>query len=240
MDRLRSLLRTLGVSAFLICALSVAGLGTSHARPSHASQSIHRNALPCNAACKAYMNWSHRIAAMFRPSRHVRMLHAARPQRTTAVHHARALRTVAHHAPRTRQRALNSFAQLPVQSDTTIETPTTAETPQQATSQTEDAPSRPMDQIAGRFPAAAEFLTARGVGAESTRNDAAEGMVTAGAEIAAAMRGSGTVGSLAAGTDMRLIAALLLALCTLPTLRFFMEVDRQARRGPRAQPAFET
>jgi hypothetical protein len=37
MDRLRSLMQTLGVTAFLICVLSLAGPGVSHARPSHAS-----------------------------------------------------------------------------------------------------------------------------------------------------------------------------------------------------------
>jgi hypothetical protein len=127
MDRLRSPMQTLGVTAFLICVLSLAGPGMSHARPSHASQSVHSNGLPCNAVCKAYMSWSHRVTAM---------LHPSRPLKKTAAHHGRPPRTmVARHAPRTRQRSLNSFAQWPAQSDAppqSAETPRAAEMPQAA------------------------------------------------------------------------------------------------------------
>jgi hypothetical protein len=253
MDRLRSLLRTIGVTALLTCALSLAGPGTSHARPSNASQSVHGNGLPCNAACKAYMSWAHRVTAMFHPSRPVKMFRPIRPLRTTAVHHGRPLPMMAHHARGTRQRVLNSFAQVPVPSDATpqsVETPQAsetprAETPQAApteksqaveTPQAEVALSKPMDKIADRFPAAAEFMMARRVGADIASKDAADSAIAAGADTTSAARATSTVGS-SARTDMRLIAALLLALCTLPTLLFFMEVDRQARRGPRARSA---
>jgi hypothetical protein len=93
-----------------------------------------------------------------------------------------------------------------------------------------------MDKIADRFPAAAEFMMARRVGADIASKDAADSAIAAGADTTSAARATSTVGS-SARTDMRLIAALLLALCTLPTLLFFMEVDRQARRGPRARSA---
>lgn len=72
-------------------------------------------------------------------------------------------------------------------------------------------------------------MMARRVGADIARNDA-------GTDITPTARATGTVGS-SAGTDLRLVAALLLALCTLPTLLFFMEVDGQAKRGPRARSA---
>ena len=131
MDRLRSPMRALGVTVFLICALSVAGLGMSHARPSNSSQSVRIKGLPCNAVCKAYMSWSHRVTALFHPSR-PKTLRSSRPLKTIATHHKRPLRTMAHHAPKARQRNLNSFAQLPVQRDATpeaAEAPRVAETP---------------------------------------------------------------------------------------------------------------
>ncbi len=219
LDRLRSLMRTLGVTALLICALSLAGLGVSHARPSNPSQSVHGNGLPCNAVCKAYTNWSHRVTAMFHPSRPVKMFRPARPLTTTAGHHGRPPRMMARHAPMTRQRVLNSFARWPAQSDAAAEapgaseTPGAPETPQAApteqsrameTPQAEAAPSRPTNKIADRFPVAAEFMMARRVGADIASNDVA----AAGTD---AVRATGTVGS-SARTDLRLIAALLLAL----------------------------
>jgi len=103
MDCLRSITRTLGVIAFLICALSLAGLGASRAGPSTPSPSVYADEPPCNSVCKAYLAWSSRVTAT---------LHPSRASETTADLHRRRLQRVARHAPRLRQRGLNSFAQL--------------------------------------------------------------------------------------------------------------------------------
>ena len=262
------------MTAVLICALSLAGLDASHARPAHAPQSAHSNGLPCNAVCKAYMTWSHRVTAMFRPSRPLKMARPTRPQQKLAAHH-RGLPRMAHHAPGTRERGLNSFAQLRVQNDATAETPRAAEapsateTPQAAaapqvtetahaaeTPQTAEMPpaaekaqaaeappaevtaSRPIDQIADRFPTAAEFMTAR-AGIDSPTHEAAESTVVAlesrvaaVADTTPADQATGTVDASAHGADMRLVAFLLLALCTLAGLRIWrwFRVRRDADR----------
>jgi hypothetical protein len=257
MDRLRSAVRTLRMTAVLICALSLAGFGTSHARPSQALQSTHGNGLPCNAVCKAYIVWSHRVTAMFHPSRPLKM--PARPPQKIAAHHGRAPRMVVHHAPRTR--GLNSFAQWPVPSDAkadsagtqlaaeaprateapqVTETPQVAEMPQAAEApqraerpqaaeraqaveppQAEVAPSRPIDQIADRFPAATEFMTAGRADTDTAANDAADSAVVAGANPTPANHATGAVDPSAHGADIRLVASLLLALCTLAGLRIW-------------------
>ena len=222
MNRLRSPLRALGVTAFLICALSFAGLGLSHARPPNASPSVPIHGLPCNAACKAYLTWSHRVTAMFRPSRPLKMFRPTRPLEKNAAHHGRPPRMMVHHAPKMRQRGLNSFAQLRVQSDATpdsAEMPRTAETPR-----AELAPSRPRDQIADRFPAAAEFMTAKRAGTDGATPDAAESTDVAVADITPATQGTGRVDASAHGADMRLVASLLLALCTLAGVRILAVV----------------
>jgi len=248
MDCLRSPMRTLRVTAVLVCALSLAGLGTSQARPSHAPPSIHRHGLPCNAVCKAYMTWSHRVAAMFRPSRPTKMSRQMRPLQKTAAHHGRPPRMMVHHAPRMRQRGLNSFAELRVPSDATpksAETPRTTETPRAAetpaaetpvtetpraaettqaaeTPQAEVAPSRPVDKIADRFPTVAEFLTAQRGGADGATDDAEDSVVVAAAETSAAIQGTGTVDDVAAdGPDLQLAVSLLLMLGSLPTFLFW-------------------
>ena len=258
------------MTAVLICALSLAGVGTLHARPSQASQSAHGNGLPCNAVCKAYMSWSHRVTAMFHPSRPSKM--PARPPQKIAAHHGRPPRMMAHHAPKTR--GLNSFAQWRVPSDATagsaetprvVETPRAAETPQitetpqaavtpqvAATAQTaetpqaaempqaaevpraEVAPSRPIDQIADRFPAATEFMTAR-AGTDTAAHDAAESPVVASANPTPANHATGAVDPSAHGADIRLMASLLLALCTLAGLRIWRwfkarNADRERER----------
>jgi hypothetical protein len=271
MDRLRSPVRTLAVTAFLICALSLAGLDMSHARPSKASQSVHVNGLPCNAVCKAYMRWSHRVTAMFHPSR--KMSHPSRPPKMMAAHHARPLRKMAHHVPKTRQRSLNSFAQLPAQNDLTPDTaeapraaarPQAAETPRRAepsqasetpqatdtsrsaetpqaaqtlraaeapqateTPQTKVTPFRPIDQIAGRFPAAAEFMTTgRGDTDGAIHDDegtvlALEGKVAALSDTTPTPQATDTVDASEDGPDLQLVGSLLLMLGSLPTFFFW-------------------
>jgi len=244
MDRLRSPVRTLGVTAVLICVLSLAGLGMSHARPSNPSQSVHRHGLPCNAVCKAYMAWSHRVTTMFRPTRPLEKA-AARHRRPPHMMAHRAPKTrMVQHAPRMRQRSLNSFAQLPAPRDATREaadTPQAKETPQAAatpraadtapaagtaqsaaTPQAEVAPSRPVDQIADRFPTVAEFLTARRVEADGATDDAPDSTGIAGAGTTPATEGTSTIDDAAAdGPDLQLVASLLLMLGSLPTFVFW-------------------
>ena len=266
-DRLRSLMRTLAVAAFLICALSLAAPGPSHARPSNASQSVHINGLPCNAVCMAYMSWSHRVTAIFHPSRSLKIFPPARPPKTNVAHHGRPPRMVVHHAPKTHQRSLNSFAQWPVQSDATpdsTETPRAAETPG-AVDTPIDSP-RAMEMAPATEPAQVEKAPPA---VETPQNEVAaprpndqiadrfpatrdfmralrvgpNGAALDGADSTAvaaadtAARATGTVDASAHGADMRLVGALLLALGILVALRFFGEVKRHARRWPRARSA---
>jgi hypothetical protein len=209
MDRLRSPMQTLGGTAFLICALSLAGIGSSHAGPSSSPESVGVSEEPCNDVCKAYMAWSHRVSAMFGP---------AQPLEKRAAPHDRPPRTMVRYGSRTRQPALNSFARLPEQSDATpqsAETPPAAETPQ-----AEVAPSEPIDQIAD-FLAAGKFMAAKRAGTDSATNDAADRTVVAVADTIPATQATGTVHASAIGPDMRLVASLLLALCTLAALAFW-------------------
>jgi hypothetical protein len=191
-SRLRSTLQTLGAAAALICALSLGGLGTSDAAASNLSETDAVGQEPCNDVCKAYMAWSDRVSAMFHPS--------SQPVAQTAVHPRKPRGWLVHRrASRTRQPNLNSFAQFPARSDAT---PQSAET-----SQAEDAPSRPADRIADRFPAAGGFVTARLAGTGSAANEAAESTVV-----------SATRTDATAGLNIRFAVSLFLALYTLSAL----------------------
>jgi hypothetical protein len=207
MGRLRSTMQTLGAAAALICALSVAGLSPSRAVPSNLSETDHVGRPPCNRVCKAYLAWSDRVSAMFHPSR---------PVAHTAFHHGRAAGRMAHHrAPTTRQPSLNSFAQFPVRSDATQQA---AETPQSAeTSPAEDAPSRPVDPIADRVPAA-DGLTASLAGTGSATNDAPESAVASATDAIPATQGTSKIDNTAGRRNIRFALPLLLALCTLSAL----------------------
>ena len=234
MDCLRSITRTLGVIAFLICALSLAGLGASRARPSTPSPSVYADEPPCNSVCKAYLAWSSRVTATLPPSR---------PSKTTADLHRRPLQRVARHVPRLRPRGLNSFAQLHVPNDAApsaaeprrpAEIPPVPETPDAVTraaaapqaaetthaAQTppsEVAPSRPIDQIAERFPALREFMAARLAGTYAPTGDAAEQAFAALADSPAPQR-TATVDPPAPAPDRQWAASLVLVLFTLPAL----------------------
>jgi hypothetical protein len=248
MDCLRSITRTLGVIAFLICALSLTGLSASRARPLTPSPLVRRDAPPCNSVCEAYLAWSSRVMTT---------LHPSRPSEATADLHRRPLQRVAHHGPRLRQRGLNSFAQLHVPNDAAPsaaeprraeeippvpETPRIPEaalapetpdpvavtraaaTPQAAatkqaaqTPPSEVAPSRPIDQIAERFPALREFMTARLAGNNAPTGDVAEQAFAALADSPAPQR-TATVDPRAPAPDRQWAASLVLVLCTLPVL----------------------
>jgi hypothetical protein len=109
------------------------------------------------------------------------------------------------------------------------ETPQAVETPQ-----VEAAPSRPIDQIADRFPTAAEFMTARRVGTDSAAHDGADSATVAAADTTPATQATGTIGASAHGADMRLVASLLLALCALASGRILAVV--RGRRADRERP----
>ena len=256
MDRLRSSIRTLGVIATTVVALSLAGIGVSHARPSAPSPSAAAKQQSCNAVCRAYMDWSHRVTALFHPSRPVRLGKAAashgRSARMMLARHV--LRNAPGNGLNTRRPGLNSFAQWPAQGDAApgaadtrqaeepppaTQTPVAAETPQAAaTVQAETAPRaeatpfRPIDQIADRFPTIREFLTRQRADTDSALNAAAD-------STAFTVTGPVPRDASASDADIRLIAALLIALSTLPTLRFFRQVDRLARRRPAARAGAE-
>ena len=236
MDRLRRPMQALAVTVFLICALSLAGLGRSQARPSNPSPAVPVQAQPCNTVCKTYMAWSHRIAAMFRPSR---------PQQRTAARHQP--RMMAHHAPGTHRPGLNAFAQWPVQmapdhgapppameSAQDAALPRAAETTQAPeTPQAGVAPSRPVDQIAGRFPAAVDYMTATRAGTDVAA--AADRSVPALADAFPARQGTETVAAVAPRSDVRLVTALLLAFISLTALRLWRRVG--GRRAPNREQA---
>lgn len=245
MNGLRSITRTLGILAFLTCALSLAGLAASRAGP---SPSVPSDAPPCNSACKAYLAWSARITAT---------LHPSRPSTTTADLHRRPLQRVARQVPRFRQRNLNSFAQLHVPSDPapaaaeprraaeippvpeTPRAPETAQAPEtpdaaavtqaaaapQAAETTQAAPtppsevtpSRPIDQIAERFPARHEFMAARLAGKDAPAGDVAEQAFAALAD-SPAPQGTAAVDPPAPAPDRQWAAPLVLVLCTVPAL----------------------
>ena len=242
MECLRSITRPLGVIAFLVCALSLAGLGVSRADPSTPSPSVSADEPPCNSVCKAYLAWSSRVTAA---------LHPSRPSTTTADLHRRPLQRMARHVPKLRQRGLNSFAQLPNDAapsaaeprraaeippvpetprppEMAPETPDAmtraAATPQAAetthaaqTPPSEVAPSRPIDQIAERFPALRQFMAARLAGTDARTGDAAEQAFAALADSPAPQR-TAIVDPPAPAPDRQWAVSLVLVLCTLPAL----------------------
>jgi hypothetical protein len=118
MGLLRSTVRSLGAAAAIICVFSLAGLGTSHAASSKASDTSHANGLPCGDLCKAYKAWSHRVMATFhQPQARAQLVAHKKPERTV------------HHASATNGLPLNVFAELPRRSEAAPQ-PVETETPQ--------------------------------------------------------------------------------------------------------------
>jgi len=199
MNRLRSTMPALGAIAALICALSLAGLGTSHAAGSTKSGTDDAGRQACNDVCKAYMAWSDRISAKLRP---------LPPVAQTAVHDGKpAGQTVPHRASKSRQQGLNSFAQLPVRRDATAQSAETA--------QAEVAPSRPLDGIADRFPTTAGFVTALLASTAGASNEAPDSTVVSVTDATPAARGTSSIDTTAGGPDMQFLVSLCLALCIL-------------------------
>jgi hypothetical protein len=215
-DRLRWSVHTLAVIASLVLALSLAGLGTSHAAAAKSPSPAYVNEQPCNDLCKAYLNWSRRVTAMLQP---------APAAKTTAVRPGPPPRMLVDHVPTPRRPALNSFAQLPSRSvarPAIVDAPLVAATPQ-----AEIAPSRSGRDVADQFPATREFMTAMRYGDGGTR-DASGTTVGVAAGTAAAIQASSTVDAFAGALDIGRAALLLFGCLTLPALLLLW---RQSRRG---------
>jgi len=152
------------------------------------------NGLPCNDVCKAYLAWSDRVSSMFRP---------LQPVAQAAVRPAKPAGSIARRrAAKPRQPSLNSFAQFPVRSDAT---PQSAET-----AQAEVAPSRPVDGIAERFPAAAGFVAAILAGTGSGTTDAPESTVVAAPDAIPSIRAATTNDDTAGGLNLWFALSLIL------------------------------
>ena len=85
------------------------------------------------------------------------------------------------------------------------------------TSPAEDAPSRPVDPIADRVPAA-DGLTASLAGTGNATNDAPESAVVSATDAIPATQGTGKIDNTAGRRNIRFALPLLLALCTLSAL----------------------
>ena len=219
MDRSRSPLRILAVTASLASALSLAELGSSHAGASNSPPSASVDELPCNDVCRDYMSWSDRVAPLFRPSPSAA---------TTAAQRTKPPRAMADHAAKPRRPALNSFAQWPPQG---VATPDLDEPPPvTATSPARIGASRPRDQIGDRLPALPEFIMPESMVAQRYRTgsaapDAADGRTTR--PRTPATPETGTDGASVGALGISLIALLCLALGGLPALQW----RRRARRS---------
>jgi hypothetical protein len=208
LGRLRTTMQPLGAIAALICALGLALPGASHAAPPDGPGTDDVSAQPCNDVCKAYMAWSDRVAAKLHPSSTV--------AQTTAQDGKPAGQMVHHHAAKSRQPSLNSFARLPVRRDATAQSAETA--------QAVVAPSRPVDGITDRFPTTAGFVSALLAGAAGAANDAPDSPIVSVTEVTPATRAGGaidatsTIDATVRGPDMQFAVSLCLALCLLAAL----------------------
>ena len=221
MDRSRSPLRILAVTASLASALSLAELGSSHAGASNSPPSASVDELPCNDVCRDYMSWSDRVAPLFRPSPSAA---------TTAAQRTKPPRAMADHAAKPRRPALNSFAQWPTQG---VATPDLDEPPPvTSTSPARIGASRPRDQIADRLPALPEFIMPESMMTPRARRGSAAADAAGGSTMVAragtpATPETGTDGASVGALGISLIALLCLALGGLPALQW----RRRARRS---------
>jgi len=201
MGRLRSTTHRLGATAALICALSLAGLGTSRAASPNVSGSGGVGGQPCNDVCKAYMAWSDRVAAMLHPS----------PTAGEAVPDAKPAGQVVHRRlSKPRQPSLNAFAQFPARRDARAQSAEAA--------RAMGAPSLPVEEIADRFPTTAGFVTAILASTPSARSDAPESTVASAADAIPAMRATSPIDDSAGGMDVQFALSVFLTLCLLSAL----------------------
>ena len=156
MGLLRSTMQRLGVAVALIYALPLAGLSTSYAAQPNAAETSHVNGQTCGDLCKAYMAWSDRMMARFRPSQ---------PQIPAVVPHKKPGRTI-HPASAARQLDLSSFAQLRRGIEAAPRSP---ETPH-----VQAAPTEPVEPISERLFPADGVVTATPADAGAATNEPAE------------------------------------------------------------------
>jgi hypothetical protein len=195
----QSTMQRLGVAVALIYALSLAGLNTSHAASSNASETDYVNGPPCNDLCNAYMAWSDRVLARSHPSE---------PQMRVVVPHKRPDRTV-HRASETRQLDLNLFAQFPRRSNAA---PQAVETPH-----VRAAPSEPVKPITeGLFPADG-IVTAKSADAGVAKNESPETTRVSATGLISATQDNGTTRHFVA-RDGRFALSLALAISALLSL----------------------
>ncbi len=216
MSHLQSMTQRLAVTMLLGCAVSLAGLGASHAATPNASGMTTVNGLPCNELCKAYMSWSDRMMAKFLPPHpQLRSQARAQPQSQarTAVHE-RKLERKLHHAAAARRLGLNSFAQIPKPNDANPRdaAPQSTETPR-----VEAASPAPANPIADRFPAQALATRALPVQAlvsarvaDSARSDLPESGAVSATDAASAPQTTDTTAE--SDQETRFPVSLALAL----------------------------
>jgi len=189
------------LAVLVVHAVSLAGLGLSHAATANSSAGDLVNGMPCNDPCKAYMAWSDRMLARFalpRPQEH------AQPR--TAAHPKKPERT-AHHATATRRPNLNSLAQLPRQSGEASQPGELREV--------EMASSQPASPITDRLFQANGDITEQRIEANSATAALADPMPISVAETASATRQPVTAARATSRSAMRLQISLLLAFCAL-------------------------
>lgn len=194
-------LRRLGLTMLVVQAVSLAGLGPSHAAAVNSSGSDLVNGMPCNDPCKAYMAWSDRMLARFalpRPPAH------AEPR--TAAHPKKPERT-AHHATEPRRPGLPSLAQLPQQN---------GEAPQQdEPRQVDMASSQPVSPIPERLFQANASMTEQRTEPGSRAAALADPMPMSVAAPVSAAQQPVAADRVAARPAMRLQISLALAFCAL-------------------------
>jgi hypothetical protein len=211
MGRLQSLVQRLGVALALVSALSLAG--AAEAAPTNASKTDHADGLPCNDLCKAYMAWSDRMMAKFRPHPPQRP-----PEERIAARPKKPERTL-HRASATRHSDLASFAQFHGRSDPTAQAQA-VDIPQ---AEAAAPPSDPFKPIAERLLEADGNATARLARADSATNAIPEATpVSLTTASTSDMQAPGAEGPVATRLDLRFVLSLILALsiCTLLALMY--------------------
>jgi hypothetical protein len=224
MGRLQSLVQRLGVAAALVSALSLAG--AAEAAPTNASKTDHADGLPCNDLCKAYMAWSDRMMAKFRPHPPQRP-----PEERIAARPKKPERTL-HRASATRHSDLASFAQFHGRSDPATQA---ADMPQ---AEAAAPPSDPFKPIAERLSEADGNATARLARADSATNAIPEATpVSLTTASISDMQAPGAEGPVASRLDLRFVLSLILAL-SICTLLALMYRGRSRGRTPTANSTF--
>lgn len=233
MGVLQSMMQRLVVAVALVCALPLAGPGTSYAAPPQPPKTGYVNGQPCGRFCKSYMAWSDWVMARFRPPQ---------PQQRVVVRPRKPDPTI-HRASVTRQSNLDVFAQL----RRSEASPGPVETPH-----AQAAPSEPVQPITERpFPRTEqpfprdEMVAAKPADAGGATSEAPESTLVAVSGLASDTPDTAAVSPVARGFNGRFAVALGLSLCALLSLLAwayfrgwltrplqFLEARRRALRWP--------